>query len=82
VRQGQGKDCRAAEAALAAAAAAARACGRCEGRLPHGARPAFHLHAAARVLIVGQAPGTRVHKSGRPFTDPSGDRLRGVARRR
>lgn len=73
---GQGKDCRSAEAATAGIAAAARACMRCKDSLPFGPRPAFQLHAAAKILIVGQAPGTRVHQSGRPFTDPSGDRLR------
>ena len=44
--------------------------------LPHEPRPVFQLSATARLLIAGQAPGTRVHASGRPFTDPSGDRLR------
>lgn len=72
----QGKDCRAAEAATVYIAAEARACMRCKDSLPFGPRPAFQLHAAAKILIVGQAPGTRVHQSGRPFTDPSGDRLR------
>jgi len=71
-----GKDCRSAESRLAAAAAAARACIVCKSTLPLGARPAFQLGAKARILIVGQAPGTRVHLSGRPFTDASGDRLR------
>jgi len=37
----------------------------------------LQANPAARILIVGQAPGTAVHKSGMPFTDPSGDRLRG-----
>jgi uracil-DNA glycosylase len=36
----------------------------------------LQVSATARVLVAGQAPGTRVHASGRPFTDPSGDRLR------
>lgn len=36
----------------------------------------FQVSTTARLLIVGQAPGTRVHASGRPFTDPSGTRLR------
>jgi len=71
-----GKPCRSADARLAAAAAAARSCRLCREVLPLGPRPAFQLNARARVLIVGQAPGTRVHASGRPFTDPSGDRLR------
>ncbi|WP_417667087.1 uracil-DNA glycosylase family protein [Roseibium sp.] len=44
--------------------------------LPHEPRPVVQLSASARICICGQAPGTRVHKSGRPFTDPSGDRLR------
>lgn len=44
--------------------------------LPHDPRPVCVASATARVLIAGQAPGTRVHASGRPFTDPSGDRLR------
>ena len=44
--------------------------------LPHEPRPVLRESATARVLIAGQAPGTRVHKSGMPFTDPSGDRLR------
>jgi len=48
-----------------------------EGRpLPHDPRPVFQLSTEARLLIAGQAPGTRVHQSGQPFTDPSGDRLR------
>lgn len=44
--------------------------------LPHEPRPVLQVSSAARLLIAGQAPGTRVHASGRPFTDPSGDRLR------
>jgi uracil-DNA glycosylase len=42
----------------------------------HGPRPVFWARPTARILIAGQAPGARVHASGRPFTDPSGDRLR------
>lgn len=42
----------------------------------HKPRPVVWFRPEARVLIAGQAPGARVHKSGRPFTDPSGDRLR------
>ncbi len=53
-----------------------RACRVCAGALPHEPRPVLRVHPAARVLIVGQAPGRRVHESGLPFTDPSGDRLR------
>ena len=44
--------------------------------LPHEPRPVLRGKASARILIAGQAPGTRVHESGIPFTDPSGDRLR------
>ncbi len=44
--------------------------------LPHEPRPVIQVSKTARLLIAGQAPGTRVHESGRPFTDPSGDRLR------
>lgn len=44
--------------------------------LPHEPRPVLRVSRKARLCIVGQAPGTRVHASGTPFTDPSGDRLR------
>ncbi|MCB1510133.1 MAG: uracil-DNA glycosylase family protein [Hyphomicrobiaceae bacterium] len=44
--------------------------------LPHEPRPVLRARASARIAICGQAPGTRVHASGMPFTDPSGDRLR------
>jgi uracil-DNA glycosylase len=44
--------------------------------LPHEPRPVIQASSTARLLIAGQAPGTRVHASGRPFTDPSGVRLR------
>ncbi len=44
--------------------------------LPHEPRPVIQAAATARLCIAGQAPGTRVHASGRPFTDPSGVRLR------
>ena len=42
----------------------------------HAPRPVTWFQSGARVLIAGQAPGLRVHQSGTPFTDPSGDRLR------
>ena len=42
----------------------------------HSPRPVVWFRTGARLLIAGQAPGMRVHKSGRPFDDPSGDRLR------
>lgn len=44
--------------------------------LPHEPRPVTRMSAQARILVAGQAPGTRVHASGLPFTDASGDRLR------
>ena len=44
--------------------------------LPHEPRPVVQASATARLLIAGQAPGTRVHATGVPFNDPSGDRLR------
>lgn len=60
---------------LAEAAAAARACVICAD-LPLGPRPVFRVSSTVRLLIVGQAPGTKVHASGIPWNDPSGDRLR------
>lgn len=45
-------------------------------RLPHEPRPVATLSSTARILIAGQAPGRRVHESGLPFNDASGDRLR------
>jgi uracil-DNA glycosylase len=45
-------------------------------RLPHDPRPVFRASSTATICIAGQAPGARVHASGTPFTDPSGDRLR------
>lgn len=58
------------------AAAAARACRLCAAHLPLGPRPVFRVSPTARLLIVGQAPGTRVHETGVPWNDASGDRLR------
>lgn len=43
----------------------------------HRPKPVVWFQPTARILIAGQAPGMKVHKSGRPFSDPSGDRLRG-----
>jgi uracil-DNA glycosylase len=48
----------------------------CAGHLPLGPRPVFQVSATARLLIVGQAPGTKVHATGIPWNDPSGERLR------
>jgi len=58
-----------------------RACRICRDRpestvLPHEPRPVFRVSETATICIASQAPGTRVHASGTPFTDPSGDRLR------
>lgn len=51
-------------------------CRLCAAHLPLGPRPVVQLHPHARLLIIGQAPGTKVHETGIPFNDPSGDRLR------
>lgn len=55
--------------------ALARACALCAD-LPLGPRPVFRISPSARILIISQAPGTRVHETGLPFDDRSGDRLR------
>lgn len=60
----------------------ARACRVCRDAprygapLPHEPRPVLQIARSARLCIAGQAPGARVHASGRPYTDPSGVRLR------
>ncbi len=56
--------------------AAAATCTVCAAHLPLGPRPVFRLSATARLLIIGQAPGTKVHETGIPWNDASGDRLR------
>ena len=56
--------------------AKARACDICKVHLPLGPRPVFQISPTARILVAGQAPGRRVHETGMPFNDPSGDRLR------
>lgn len=61
---------------LAPLLADVRACRICEADLPLGTRPVLRATVTARVVIAGQAPGTRVHESGIPWNDPSGDRLR------
>ena len=53
-----------------------RACRVCTDALPHGPRPVVQAGASARLLIVGQAPGAKVHASGVPWDDASGERLR------
>lgn len=55
---------------------AARACKVCAAHLPLGPRPVLQVSRTARLLIIGQAPGTKVHATGVPWNDPSGDRLR------
>ncbi|AEI95003.1 uracil-DNA glycosylase family protein [Roseobacter litoralis] len=62
--QDQIRDCRLCAERFAATATA------------HEPRPVAWFEPQARVLIAGQAPGMRVHKSGKPFSDPSGERLR------
>ena len=64
------------EPSLAALLRQIRACRHCAAHLPLGPRPVVRADAAAPLLIVGQAPGTRVHESGIPWNDRSGDRLR------
>ncbi|MEE8445761.1 MAG: uracil-DNA glycosylase family protein [Alphaproteobacteria bacterium] len=64
------------EAALAALLREIRACRICAEHLPLGPRPVLRAEAGARLMIVGQAPGTKVHESGIPWDDPSGERLR------
>ncbi|HEY7239801.1 MAG TPA: uracil-DNA glycosylase family protein [Burkholderiales bacterium] len=54
----------------------ARACTLCEAKLPFKPKPVFLVGRRARLLIVGQAPGRRVHETGIPWNDPSGDVLR------
>jgi uracil-DNA glycosylase len=61
---------------LPALLAEVRACTLCSAHLPLGPRPVIQVGAAARILIAGQAPGRKVHESGVPFDDASGDRLR------
>ena len=53
-----------------------RACTQCAGALPCGPRPVLQAHSSARLRIIGQAPGRKVHETGIPWNDPSGDRLR------
>jgi uracil-DNA glycosylase family 4 len=53
-----------------------RSCTVCAQHLPHGPRPVLRASTTAKILIVGQAPGRKVHESGIPWNDPSGDLLR------
>ncbi|WNK00369.1 uracil-DNA glycosylase family protein [Thalassospiraceae bacterium LMO-JJ14] len=54
-----------------------RACDICRDHLPLGPRPVVRISETAKILIIGQAPGTKVHETGVPWDDPSGERLRG-----
>ncbi len=63
-------------AAFAALQRDIRSCTLCAAHLPHGTRPVLQISQTARILIVGQAPGRKVHASGIPFDDASGERLR------
>lgn len=65
-----------AKRSLGSLLAEARACRLCAAELPLGPRPVIRASRTARLMIVGQAPGTKVHETGIPFNDPSGDRLR------
>jgi len=53
-----------------------RACEVCKDHLPLGPRPIVAAHADAKIIIIGQAPGTKVHETGVPWDDPSGRQLR------
>ena len=61
---------------LSRVSAEARACTHCAAELPLAPRPVFLVGRSARLLIVGQAPGRRVHETGIPWNDPSGEALR------
>jgi uracil-DNA glycosylase len=60
---------------LEALLAAVRDCRACAAHLPLGPRPVLRAGATARILVVGQAPGVRVHPTAIPWDDPSGERL-------
>lgn len=61
---------------LASLLAEIRGCTHCEANLPLGARPVLQASARARLIVAAQAPGRKVHETGLPFNDPSGERLR------
>lgn len=54
----------------------AKNCRFCEAHLPLGPRPVFSVHPKSKILVIGQAPGTKVHATGIPWNDPSGNELR------
>ncbi len=51
-------------------------CTTCKAHLTHGVNPVVSIHKKSRIAIVGQAPGIKVHRSGIPWDDKSGERLR------
>lgn len=53
-----------------------RKCDICKENLPLGPRPVVSIHPESKILVLGQAPGTKVHATGIPWNDPSGDELR------
>ena len=61
---------------LSSVLAAIRHCRICAAHLPHGVRPVLRVSGTAKLAIISQAPGIRVHRTGLSFNDPSGDRLR------
>ncbi|MFW2404240.1 MAG: uracil-DNA glycosylase family protein [Gammaproteobacteria bacterium] len=67
---------RSGDAAFAELVDSVAGCRICAEHLPLGPRPVLQVDPRAKILIAGQAPGRRVHESGVPFDDPSGDRLR------
>lgn len=64
------------DAALDHVLAEVRTCRICADHLPLGPRPVVRMAKSARILVIGQAPGTKVHETGLPWNDASGDRLR------
>ena len=54
----------------------AKSCRICERFLPLGPRPVFSIHPKSKILVIGQAPGTKVHATGIPWNDASGNELR------
>jgi uracil-DNA glycosylase len=64
------------KSALDVIASNAKQCTLCEDQLIDGIRPVFQVSHSAKILIAGQAPGSKVHLSGIPFDDKSGERLR------
>lgn len=54
----------------------AKSCINCSGKIPFDPNPVFQVRKSSKVLIVGQAPGTKVQKTGIPWNDPSGEELR------